>query len=127
MNGGAIVDVVRVAPSKLWVDVLDVTPAGENQQCAVYIDPMGLPVDVGDFLYWHRKQPGYCYWTAGDNSRENVPVPQAGDFNSPHPDLARTQVQVRRTGQPQPVQTGHALMMLGILVASFFVINGDYA
>lgn len=77
--GGTVIDIVPVSPSKLWVNTMD---RGSLHHVAVYCDPQGEPIDVGDSLWW---QSGKCYWTPRDRSRQDVPLPKIGYSGVAHP------------------------------------------
>ena len=77
--GGVVIDVVPVTPSKWWVNTMD---GGSLTPVAVYCDPQGETIDVGDLLWW---QAGSCYWTPRDRSREDVELPKIGYSGVAHP------------------------------------------
>lgn len=55
MVGGIICEVVKVDDTRWWVDCLD-----NCDHCAIYLDPAGRDIRVGDALWW---QGGYAVWT----------------------------------------------------------------
>jgi hypothetical protein len=79
--GGCIVDIVPVAPDKWWVNTFD-----KHTECAVYIDPLGLPVAVGDSLWWQGLS---CYWTPADRSATDIELPKRGFSGVAHPHAPR--------------------------------------
>ena len=80
--GGAIIDIVKVRADKWWVNTMD---RGDLNHVAVYCNPLGEPIDVGDSLWW---QGAHCYWTPADRSRQDVKLPKIGYSGVRHPDLA---------------------------------------
>lgn len=87
--GGRIVDIVPVSPSKWWIDTLEPgsdTRAGRT--VAVYCDPQGEPIQVGDSLWWQGRS---CYWTPHVNpdGRSDVKLPKIGYSGVAHPHKPR--------------------------------------
>lgn len=76
--GGTIIDIVQVSSNKWWINTFD-----KHDLCAVYCDPQGLPLEVGDSLWW---QAGKCYWTPRSRARRDVAIPKIGYSGVPHPD-----------------------------------------
>jgi hypothetical protein len=54
MVGWTIVDIVKVDDHRWWVNCVESFARRQPQQCAIFIDPLGEPVDVGDKLWWQR-------------------------------------------------------------------------
>lgn len=77
--GGTIIDIVPVTPAKWWINTMD---RGSLTHVAVYCDPKGEPLDVGDSLWW---QSGWCYWTPSNRTRQDVKLPKIGYSGVPHP------------------------------------------
>lgn len=86
MVGGIIIDIVKVNDAKWWVNCVETglgSGAGKST-CAIYLDPRGEPVEVGDSLWW---QGGYAFWTPDNRSRADVRLPRIGFSGVKHPDL----------------------------------------
>lgn len=58
MVGGRIVETVSVSDEKLWVNCVDLLRPKE--ECAIYLDPQGNTLRVGDSLWW---QGSFAMWT----------------------------------------------------------------
>lgn len=56
MGSGIICEIVKVSTTRWWVDCL----RRNNNHCAIYLDPAGRDIRVGDALWW---QGGYAEWT----------------------------------------------------------------
>jgi hypothetical protein len=84
MVGGIIIDIVQVSPSKWWVNCVDtgLSSGAGKETCAIYLDPQGEPVDVGDNLWW---QGNHAMWTPADRARTDVRLPRIGFSGVPHP------------------------------------------
>lgn len=90
--GGVVVDVVQVSDDKVWVNTLEprefkaALPMESiiGQAVAVYCDPAGERIEVGDSLWW---QSGKCYWTpkVHPDGRSDVPLRKIGYSGVPHP------------------------------------------
>jgi 2'-5' RNA ligase/cation transport regulator ChaB len=80
--GGKVIETVEVAPDRLWVNTLDPGPT----ECAVFCDPHGEKIQVGDSLWW---QGAICYWTPQDRSRTDVKLPKIGYSGVPRPDVKK--------------------------------------
>ncbi len=88
MVGGIVIDIVKVSDDKWWVNCVDTglgSGAGE-ETCAIYLNPVGESVDVGDNIWW---QGQYAMWTPADRSRTDVRLPRIGFSGVPHPDRDR--------------------------------------
>lgn len=83
MVGGVIVDIVPVSLSKWWINCAEPKHCG-MQTCAVYCDPNGEPLAVGDGLWW---QGDSCYWTPTHGLRADVKLRKIGFSGVRHPDL----------------------------------------
>jgi hypothetical protein len=89
--GGTVVDIVRRSPERWWINTFDEraesVPA-VSQTVAVWCDPNGEPIEVGDSLWW---QGDSCYWTPVDRSRQDVRLPKIGYSHSgtEHPECAK--------------------------------------
>jgi sugar lactone lactonase YvrE len=84
MVGGIIIDIVKISPEKWWLNCVE-TGLGSGagrQTCAIYVNPIGEPVEVGDNLWW---QGGHAYWTPDGRSRTDVKLPRIGFSGVPHP------------------------------------------
>jgi len=90
--GGTIIDIVQVSPNKWWVDTIDthaVPTPGRHSSMAVYVDPAGHSLDVGDSLWWQGKK---CYWTSRRlNAQKDVPLTKLSYSGVPHPDMEKVQ------------------------------------
>lgn len=87
--GGTVVDIVKVAPDKWWIDTIDRSDLMHGgRTCAVYCDPQGEHIEVGDALWW---QSGSCYWTprVHPDGRSDVKLPKIGFSGVPHPERKR--------------------------------------
>lgn len=85
MVGGIIIDIVKVHEKRWWLNCLETgngSGAGK-ETCAIYVNPIGEPVDVGDNLWWQGEN---AYWTPADKSRVDVKLPRIGYSGVPHPD-----------------------------------------
>lgn len=61
--GGKVVEVIAVEPNKVWVNTDDNpnrTRGSLPNLCAIYVDPDGHDIQIGDSLWW---QSGTAYWT----------------------------------------------------------------
>jgi hypothetical protein len=86
--GGTIIDIVQVTPSRWWIDTADKdTSWGTHSTTAVYCDPAGYPIEVGDKLWWQSKT---CFWTSAKHSRigTDIPLKKLSYSGVLHPDLA---------------------------------------
>lgn len=84
--GGTIIDIVEVSPSKWWVNTVDKSDLMHGgRTVAVYCDPQGEPLTVGDTLWW---QGGLCFWTprTHPDGRSDVRLRKIGYSGVPHPD-----------------------------------------
>lgn len=84
--GGIVVDIVRVAPHRWWINTLEPgsdTRAGRT--LAVYCDPSGEPIEVGDALWWAGR---HCLWTpqVHPDGRSDVRLPKLSYSGVRHPD-----------------------------------------
>lgn len=86
MVGGTIVDIVKVHDHKWWVNCAEHFDRLQPDQCAIYLDPQGEPLEVGDALWWHGT---YALWTPADRSRTDVQLPRIGYSGVGHPDAAK--------------------------------------
>lgn len=82
--GGVIVDIVPVRVDKWWVNTRE---PHSGTLCAVYCDPQGLDVQVGDGLWWQGRS---CYWTPASRSATDIELPKIGYSGVRHPDLAES-------------------------------------
>jgi len=89
--GGFIVDIVKVSEDRWWVDTADrstgwAQPGGRKHTVAVYCDPQGHELQVGDGLWW---QGNFCYWTPRQkpDGRHDIKIPKLGYSGVTHPDL----------------------------------------
>lgn len=76
--GGRVVEVVPVTAAKVWVNTDDAKPPHRPNLCAVYVDPDGHTIRVGDSLWW---QSGVAYWTPkiGENfGAFDIPLKKIG-------------------------------------------------
>lgn len=83
--GGLVVDIVKVSPGKWWVNTVDQYDLMHGgRTVAVYCDPLGEPLQVGDALWW---QGGSCYWTprVEPDGRSDVRLPKIGFSGVSHP------------------------------------------
>lgn len=85
--GGKVIEVVRVAPDRVWVNTNDAKPPRQPNLCAVYCDPEGHEIRVGDSLWW---QSGTCYWTPKDRpfGAFDIPLRKIGYSGVARPDAA---------------------------------------
>lgn len=84
--GGTIVDLVRVRDDKWWVNTVEKFDAAHaSQTVAVYCNPQGERLEVGDVLWW---QGSACYWTprVHPDGRSDVRLPKIGYSGVSHPD-----------------------------------------
>jgi hypothetical protein len=81
MVGGTIVDIVKVTPAKWWVNCVE-----RHDQCAIYLNPAGLPLEVGDGLWWQGRS---AFWTPASGACADVELERIGFSGVPHPDLPR--------------------------------------
>ena len=85
--GGLIIDIVKVSDSKWWINTIGRThstdPLGKTHSTAVYVNPMGEHIDIGDTMWW---QGGSCYWTPVEGLRKDVRLPKIGYSGVGHPD-----------------------------------------
>lgn len=96
MVGGTVIDIVEVDPHKWWINTIDgydlklpLTPEQlQRRTCAVYCDPAGERVQVGDALWW---QAGYCMWTPKiePDGRSDVRLKKIGGSGVAHPHAPR--------------------------------------
>lgn len=87
--GGTVVDIVEVSPEKWWIDTIDKSDLMHGgRTCAVYCNPQGERIQVGDALWW---QAGKCYWTPliNPDGRSDVALPKIGGSGVAHPHLPR--------------------------------------
>lgn len=97
--GGIVVDIVPVTADKWWINTVQnydwtllLTPEQIGKRAvAVYCDPLGEPIEVGDSLWW---QAGKCYWTprVHPDGRSDVPLRKIGGSGVAHPHLPRCEV-----------------------------------
>lgn len=85
MVGGTVVDIVKVSPTKWWVNCVEKFGT-HPQTCAIYLDPRGNTIEVGDIVWW---QGDKAMWTTADRARTDVQLPKLGYSGVAHPD-ART-------------------------------------
>lgn len=90
MVGGTIIDIVKVSDRRWWVNCAEHFERRTPDQCAIYLDPSGQPVDVGDSLWW---QGAHAYWTPADRRCVDVKLKRIGFSGVPHPDMAREDAQ----------------------------------
>lgn len=86
MVGGIIVDIVKVDAGKWWVNCVENFVRRTPDQCAIYLDPLGRPVDVGDTVWWQGRS---AFWTPADRSLIDVKLPRIGCSGVSHPDAPR--------------------------------------
>ena len=86
MVGGTIIDIVKVAPDKWWVNCAENFARRVPDQCAIYLNPQGEPIDVGDGLWWQGRD---AVWTPADRSRQDVRLPRIGYSGVAHPHAPR--------------------------------------
>lgn len=90
--GGRVVEVVPVTPGKVWVNTDDNphrTYGSLPNLCAIYVDPDGHQIRVGDSLWW---QSGVAYWTpkTGENfGASDIPLRKIGYSGVARPPLGR--------------------------------------
>jgi hypothetical protein len=84
MVGGIIIDIVKVSDAKWWVNCVETGTSSQagKETCAIYVNPIGEPIDVGDNLWWQGDQ---AMWTPDDRSRADVRLPRIGFSGVPHP------------------------------------------
>lgn len=84
--GGTIVDLVPVAPDKVWVNTYD-----GKALCAVYVNPLTEQLEVGDGLWWHG---GFALWTPRikPDGRHDVRLPRRGYSGVTHPHLLHAEL-----------------------------------
>jgi len=87
--GGTIIDIVKVSDHKWWVNCADNLKRQRPDQCAIYLDPIGEPVEVGDALWW---QGAHAMWTPAAGGRSDVKLPRIGFSGVAHPHLPRCSV-----------------------------------
>jgi hypothetical protein len=56
--GGKIIQAHEVAPNRVWVNTID---AEDAEPCAIYCDPAGHKLKLGDRLW---RQAGTAHWTS---------------------------------------------------------------
>lgn len=98
MVGGIIIDLVKVSSSKWWVNCVATglgSGAGKDT-CAIYLNPSGQAIDVGDSLWW---QGDYAFWTPADRSREDVRLLRIAFSGVRHPDLVASECSHSSEGQ----------------------------
>lgn len=61
--GGRVAEVVRVNDAKVWVNTDDSRNPEFPNYCAVYVNPDGHDIQMGDSLWW---QGDTAYWTPQD-------------------------------------------------------------
>ncbi len=86
MVGGVVIDIVKISQAKWWVNCAEHFDRKSPDQCAIYLNPAGEPVDVGDSVWW---QGAYAYWTPADRTRADVRLWRIGFSGVPHPDHKR--------------------------------------
>jgi hypothetical protein len=86
MVGGTIIDIVQVTTAKWWVNCAEHFDRKVPHQCAIYLNPSGEPLEVGDALWW---QGSSAYWTPQDRSRVDVKLSRIGFSGVAHPHLPR--------------------------------------
>ena len=59
---------IEVTPEKVWVNTQD--GKAYKDECAVYCNPLGNKIKVGDSLWW---QSGICYWTPYRSGKAVLP------------------------------------------------------
>lgn len=84
--GGTIVDLVVVRPARVWVNTWD-----GHSLCAVFVNPKGERLEVGDGLWWHG---GYALWTprVRPDGRSDVKLEKTSYSGVEHPDLPRCHI-----------------------------------
>jgi hypothetical protein len=82
MVGGTVIDIVKVSDRKWWVNCAEHFDRRTPDQCAIYLNPSGEAVDVGDSVWWQGQK---AYWTPADRSRVDVALPRIGFSGVPHP------------------------------------------
>jgi hypothetical protein len=82
--GGTVVDVVKVHAEKWWVNTFDKADSC-CRTVAVYVDPNGEAIEVGDALWW---QGEHAYWTPRirPDGRVDVKLRRRGYSGVAHPD-----------------------------------------
>lgn len=55
MVGGRIIETRTITAGRVWVNCRD-----KRDECAIYVNPLGHKLKVGDSLWW---QSGCAYWT----------------------------------------------------------------
>lgn len=76
--GGEVTEVIEVSDGKVWVNTDD-----NGDECAIFCDPDGETISVGDSLWW---QGGIAYWTPEDKSRADVELIKIGASGVSRPD-----------------------------------------
>lgn len=86
MVGGTVVDIVKVHEHKWWVNTVENLARRVPETCAIYVDPQGEQIEVGDALWW---QGGSAMWTPRmhPDGRSDVRLPRLGFSGVKHPDL----------------------------------------
>lgn len=68
--GGKVIEVIEVTPRYVYVNTNDSKTAYANE-CAVYVDPAGNDIRVGDSLWWGG---GNAYWTPFRDGKAVLPI-----------------------------------------------------
>jgi hypothetical protein len=78
--GGTIIDIVKVHDHKWWINTFDA-----HTECAVFVDPDGELLQVGDALWW---QGHWAMWTPRmkPDGRTDVKLRRIGYSGVEHPD-----------------------------------------
>ncbi len=86
MVGGIVIDIVKESADRWWVNCGARFELQNPGQCAIFVNPGGEAIDVGDSLWWHG---GGAFWTPADRSRVDVRIMKIGYSGVPHPDAPR--------------------------------------
>ena len=80
MVGGTIIDIVKVRPDFWWVNCAELGRNSDpekvySETCAVYCNPMGMEIRIGDTLWWQGK---FCYWSNRERGISEHKIPKIG-------------------------------------------------
>lgn len=80
--GGTVIESVKTGKDELWVNTVDAS----GEKCAVYCNPKGNVISVGDGFWW---QAGICYWTPKKDGKltgdSEIELPKIGFSGVNHP------------------------------------------